>query len=459
MNDQSICGTNYEGELEIDQESRMNGGENEFDANLVEVNIEAESNIHWMENQNVVEVEVNQDQNEDETNLVETNVENVEFDNIVDEADLREGNVSHIEVDTHEVNIEADSRIVGEVDTHDDNVEANLSHVGEQVGINIGVEGVEAENIQEKNIESAGEVAMTSQLPAPASPVHMFVRLRQPIHRGSLLLDYELHHIDEKYCNLSRVLFKSSHSWSRSMESLSRVLISHLFTACNHCSQSRSVEISSKALFNSLSTGERRISNLKNRIAIFNRSRMLVNAVFAVFDRDSRSRSVEFVNQPSVVDSASVRRSPTIQNSAMEPENPPGKSTKSKKVKAGLSQYAIQKFVEEKHNTLKNAKKNLNSEFAEFVEGAALHESPGISSIYQCQNSEAKIYVETEMAIKHLRHVRNLVINSTDVDLQSKRLLDAVIDVSAEVLWFTRKEEMLRLPYVEEMFTFPAVDP
>ncbi|XP_019174062.1 PREDICTED: uncharacterized protein LOC109169654 isoform X2 [Ipomoea nil] len=118
--------------------------------------------------------------------------------------------------------------------------------------------------------------------------------------------------------------------------------------------------------------------------------------------------------------------------------------------------------------TLKNAKKNLNSEFSAFVEGAALHESPndtadfsliseavddyqfgdstekfvfpllpevspssdnGISSTYQCQNSEAKISVETEMAIKHLRQVRNQVMNSTDVDLQSKRLLDAVIDV------------------------------
>nr|GLL48474.1 uncharacterized protein LOC109169654 isoform X1 [Ipomoea trifida] len=138
--------------------------------------------------------------------------------------------------------------------------------------------------------------------------------------------------------------------------------------------------------------------------------------------------------------------------------------------------------------TLKNAKKNLNSEFAAFVEGAALHESPndtadfsliseavddyqfgdstekfvfpllpevspssdngglsdltsvssgiasdiystGISSTYQCQNSEAKISVETEMAIKHLSQVRNQVMNSTDVDLQSKRLLDAVIDV------------------------------
>nr|GMD88285.1 GPI-anchored adhesin-like protein precursor [Ipomoea batatas] len=191
-----------------------------------------------------------------------------------------------------------------------------------------------------------------------------------------------------------------------------------------------------------------------------------------------------------------------------EPENPPGKSTKSKKVKAGLSQYAIQKFVEEKHKTLKNAKKKLNSKFAEFVEGTALHESPknaadfslipeavddyqfgdsnekfvfpflpssdkgghpdlsfvssgiasdiysaGISSTYQCQNSEAKI-PETEMAIKHLRRVRNQVMNSTDVDLQSKRLMDAVIDVSAEVLWFTRKEEMLRLPMLKKCLLF-----
>nr|GMD35753.1 trafficking protein particle complex subunit 11 [Ipomoea batatas] len=65
-------------------------------------------------------------------------------------------------------------------------------------------------------------------------------------------------------------------------------------------------------------------------------NQVLVNAVFAVFDRDYGSRSVEcmsttLVNQPSVVDSACVGRSPAIQNSAMqieaepvkeEPENP-----------------------------------------------------------------------------------------------------------------------------------------
>nr|GMD35892.1 protein HESO1 isoform X1 [Ipomoea batatas] len=135
------------------------------------------------------------------------------------------------------------------------------------------------------------------------------------------------------------------------------------------------------------------------------------------------------------------------------------------------------KFVEEKHKTLKNAKKKLNSKFTEFVEGAALHESPkdaadfslipeavddyqfgdsnekfvfpflpssnkgglpdlsfvssgiasdiysaGISSTYQCQNSEAKIPVETEMAIKHLR----------------------------------QKRRNAQTPYVEEMFTVSA---
>nr|GMD54180.1 coatomer subunit epsilon-1-like [Ipomoea batatas]GME10277.1 coatomer subunit epsilon-1-like [Ipomoea batatas] len=39
------------------------------------------------------------------------------------------------------------------------------------------------------------------------------------------------------------------------------------------------------------SQGKRRILNLKNQIAVFNRSRVLVNPVFAVFDRDFGSRS------------------------------------------------------------------------------------------------------------------------------------------------------------------------
>nr|GMC65113.1 putative late blight resistance protein homolog R1A-10 isoform X1 [Ipomoea batatas] len=297
--------------------------------------------------------------------------------------------------------------------------------------------------------------------------------------------------------------------------SLSKVLVISLFTVFI---RSRSAEILSAELVAVASSPQRRTRKKKQLLTQI---------------RDSGSRSVEFVNQPSVIDSACVGRSLAIQNSAMvcrlpyvnlffayvnrsrrgeqpvldsdfacvdcnrvsaeqqvetepikeEPENPPGKSTKSKKVKAGLSQYAIQKFVEDKHKTLKNAKNKLNSKFTEFVEGAALHESPkdaadfsliseavddyqfgdsnekfvfpflpssdkgglpdlsfvssgiasdiysaGISSTYQCQNSEAKIPVETEMAIKHLRQVRN------------------------------QKRRNAQTPYVEEMFTFSAVD-
>nr|GMC77800.1 GPI-anchored adhesin-like protein precursor [Ipomoea batatas] len=369
----------------------------------------------------------------------------------------------------------------------------------------------------------------------------------------------------------------SNSSRSRSVKIASRMLVNPLFTVFNRNSRSRSVRSSAELvipLFDLVSLSKVLVISL---FTVFIRSRsaeILSTELVAVASspqrrtrkkkqlltqiRDSGSRSVEFVNQPSVIDSACVGRSLAIQNLAMvcrlpyvnlffayvnrlrrgeqpvldsdfacvdcnrvsaeqqveaepikeELENPLGKSTKSKKVKAGLSQYTIQKFVEEKQKTLKNAK-NLNSEFAEFVEGAALHESPkdaadfslipeavddyqfgdsnekfvfpflpssdrgglpdlsfvssgiasdiysaGISSTYQCHNSEAKIPVETEMAIKHLRQVRNQVMNSTDVDLQSKRLMDAVIDVSAEVLWFTRKEEMLRLPMLKKCLLF-----
>nr|GLL31119.1 uncharacterized protein LOC109169654 isoform X2 [Ipomoea trifida] len=411
--------------------------------------------------------------------------------------------------------------------------------------------------------ELAGEGA--PQLPTPASHVELRYRRRdEQIRRGVIPAKTVVNPLFAVFNHSlrSRSVRSSAELVIQLFDlvSLSKVLVISLFTVFI---RSRSAEILSAELVAVVSSPQRRtrkkkqlltqihdfaseksqekrrISNLKNRIAVFNRSRVLVNAVFAVFDRDFGSRSVEFVNQPSVIDSACVGRSLASQNSAMvcrlpsvnlffacvnrsrrgeqpvldsdfacvdcnrasaeqqieaepikeEPENPPGKSTKSKKVKAGLSQYAIQKLVEEKQKTLKNAKKKLNSKFAEFVEGAALHESPkdaadfslipkavddyqfgdsnekfvfpflpssdkGISSTYQCQNSEAKIHVETEMVIKHLRQVRNQVMNSTDVDLQSKRLMDAVIDVSAEVLWFTRKEEMLRLPMLKKCLLF-----
>nr|GMD95461.1 vesicle transport protein GOT1-like [Ipomoea batatas] len=142
--------------------------------------------------------------------------------------------------------------------------------------------------------ELAGEGAVPPQLPAPTSRsleiAHHSVSLQQPIRRGYLvrrqrfdpqtplsysysalrlsnqLSDYELDHIDEKNRNLSRVLFYSSHSWSRSMEILSRVLTNRLFTSFNRGSRSRSVEIS---------------------------SRVLIDPMFPVFDRSSQSKSVE----------------------------------------------------------------------------------------------------------------------------------------------------------------------
>nr|GMC60163.1 cyclin-D1-1 [Ipomoea batatas] len=130
---------------------------------------------------------------------------------------------------------------------------------------------------------------MSLQLPAPASPVHLVRRQyfdpqRPHIYSCSVqqfsdqLSDYELDHINEENRNLSKVLFKSSHSWSRSMESLSKVLISCLFTAFNRCSRSRFVKNSSK---------------------------MLVNPMFAGFDRSSRSKfakstSVELVDHSPV---------------------------------------------------------------------------------------------------------------------------------------------------------------
>nr|GMD74962.1 uncharacterized protein LOC109169654 isoform X1 [Ipomoea batatas] len=234
----------------------------------------------------------------------------------------------------------------------------------------------------------------------------------------------------------------SNSSRSRSVKIASRVLVNPLFTVFNRSSRSRSVRSSAELvipLFDLVSLSKVLVISL---FTVFIRSRsaeILSAELVAVASspqrrtrkkkqlltqiRDSGSRSVEFVNQPSVIDSACVGRSLAIQNSAMvcrlpyvnlffayvnrsrrgeqpvldsdfacvdcnrvsaeqqveaepikeEPENPPGKSTK--KVKTGLSQYTIQKFVEEKQKTLKNAK-NLNSEFAEFVEGAALHESP-----------------------------------------------------------------------------------
>nr|GLL16549.1 VHS domain-containing protein At3g16270 [Ipomoea trifida] len=175
--------------------------------------------------------------------------------------------------------------------------------------------------------ELAGEGAML--LPKPASHAELQVGLPRQI-QSSLRSG-----VDSPF-NLSAVLsFQSRVSRSRFVKSLSNVLIIPMFAVFNRSSQSksvrssaelviplfavflrsRSVEILSAELVavvsspqrrtrkkNQLLTqirdfaseksqGKRRISNLKNRMAVFNRSRVLVNPVFAVFDRDFGSRS------------------------------------------------------------------------------------------------------------------------------------------------------------------------
>nr|GLL42698.1 uncharacterized protein LOC109161584 isoform X3 [Ipomoea trifida] len=175
--------------------------------------------------------------------------------------------------------------------------------------------------------ELAGEGAMP--LPKPASHAELQVGLRRQI-RSSLRRG-----VDSRF-NLSAVLsFQSRVSRSRFVKILSKVLIIPMFAVFNRSSRSKSVRSSAELVIplfvvflrsrsteilsaelvavvsspqrrtrnkNQLLTqirdfaseksqGKRRISNLKNRIAVFNRSRVLVNAVFAVFDRDFGSRS------------------------------------------------------------------------------------------------------------------------------------------------------------------------
>nr|GMD61450.1 diacylglycerol O-acyltransferase 2-like [Ipomoea batatas] len=175
--------------------------------------------------------------------------------------------------------------------------------------------------------ELAGEGAMP--LPKPASHAELQVGLRRQI-RSSLRSGVD------SPINLSAVLsFQSRVSRSRFVKSLSNVLIIPMFAVFNRSSESKSMRSSAElviplfAVFlrsrsaeilsaelvavvsspqrrtrkkNQLLTqirdfaseksqGKRRISNLKNRIAVFNRSRVLVYPVFAVFDRDFGSRS------------------------------------------------------------------------------------------------------------------------------------------------------------------------
>nr|GLL30468.1 VHS domain-containing protein At3g16270 [Ipomoea trifida] len=173
--------------------------------------------------------------------------------------------------------------------------------------------------------ELAGEGAMPPQLPTPARRLLKITELRDfQIRRGSLLRRGAVNLKVFRYFNpLVRAVesvnhqrwlrffpsISSSNSWSRSAKCSSKVLV-------NRTSWSRSVKRSSTVLVNSLFTifvrsrsaktstmiqirnfaseksqGKRRISNMKNRIAVFNRSRVLVNPVFAVFDRDFGSRS------------------------------------------------------------------------------------------------------------------------------------------------------------------------
>nr|GLL33401.1 uncharacterized protein LOC109165810 [Ipomoea trifida] len=179
--------------------------------------------------------------------------------------------------------------------------------------------------------ELADEEAMP--LPAPASHAKLRrIRLQQQIRRGSLLrrgVTRSKQFSKDRSAALFLQSSQSSVSWSRSVKVLSEVLTSPPSSVVNRTSWSRSVNRSSAELviplFDLVSLSKVLVSSQftifiwsrSAKISIVNRIKVLVNVVFAVFDRDSGSRSLEFVNQPSVVDSAYVGRSLAIQNSAI----------------------------------------------------------------------------------------------------------------------------------------------
>ncbi|VFQ76244.1 unnamed protein product [Cuscuta campestris] len=161
----------------------------------------------------------------------------------------------------------------------------------------------------------------------------------------------------------------------------------------------------------------------------------------------------------------------------------------------------------------KNAKKSLKSEFDTLLEGAALSESPkesadfslisevvddfqfsestetfvfplhseastpsensflhdltsvssGVSSdiytastassTYLCQSAEEKTPMEAEIAIKHLRQAQFQFTKSVDIGLQSKRLVDAMVEVVVqEVCGSTREKNWSNSFILKKMF-------
>nr|GMD86579.1 glutamine--fructose-6-phosphate aminotransferase [isomerizing] 2 [Ipomoea batatas] len=212
--------------------------------------------------------------------------------------------------------------------------------------------------------ELAGEGALPSQLPTPARRLleisELRNGLRQPIRRGSLvcrdysdpqtlsysysalrlsdqLSDYEIDRIDEKDRNLSRVLFKSSCLRSRSVKYSSAVLVNPSSAAIIVPGADRW-----RARAQSLLVLDRWHRNNSRSIFVEISSRVLVNPMSSVFDRRSRSRSVEstsiaLVSQPNTVDSVCVGRSPaiTIRNSTLLEEMQLVKKSKKNKLAGG----------------------------------------------------------------------------------------------------------------------------
>lgn len=147
MNDQVIRGESFERESTFHQEGSMHGDRNHFDANMVEVDVEAEVDVHRMQqaeinveqihqvdsnvdeqadNKRVDEVKVNHEQIEVEVDLREINVENVEADSDVDVENTQGNARQHEEVDAKNNlrgNVEVDTNI------HDDVEEIEEQHV------------------------------------------------------------------------------------------------------------------------------------------------------------------------------------------------------------------------------------------------------------------------------------------------------------------------------------------
>nr|GMC72215.1 ankyrin-3 isoform X1 [Ipomoea batatas] len=156
---------------------------------------------------------------------------------------------------------------------------------------------------------------MSSQLPAPANPAHMFVHLRRPIRRGSLVrrqyfdpqtppLSYSYSALRlsdqlsnyEKNQNLSSVIFQSCQSSlrSRSVKYSSKLLVNRLLVGVNRHLRSRSVKYSSKVLVNP-SLAAIIVPGADPWRSL---SKVLINSLFIIF---SRSRSAKSLSAELVV--------------------------------------------------------------------------------------------------------------------------------------------------------------